>query len=61
MNHTMNHTVNHTVDRDLPTADGDILAFNVPDDALERAAVISDGQAITITYCTNWYDCGWPL
>jgi hypothetical protein len=40
----------------------DILTFNVEDDALERAAAVSDGQtAHTIGYCTHWYHCNWPL
>ena len=37
------------------------ILFDVPDDALERAAVVASGQAITIGYCTQWYTCGWPL
>jgi len=39
----------------------EILAFDVSDAALERAAT-SDGQAVhTIGYCTHWYHCNWPL
>ena len=39
-----------------------ILTFDVPDDALERAAAVSDGQAAhMIGYCTHWYHCNWPL
>jgi len=45
---------------DITDADEEILTFDVPDDALERAAVAS-GQAVTIGYCTHWYYCGWPL
>jgi hypothetical protein len=41
--------------------DEDILTFDVADDALERAAAASDGQAITVGFCTQWYTCGWPL
>jgi hypothetical protein len=41
--------------------DADVLAFEIPDDALERAAVSSDGRATSIASCTQWYDCGWPL
>jgi hypothetical protein len=39
----------------------EIFVFDIPDDALERAA--STGQnAFTVGYCThNFYDCGWPL
>jgi len=40
--------------------DVDIL-FDVPDDALERAAGVAVGQAVTVGYCTQWYTCGWPL
>jgi hypothetical protein len=40
----------------------EILTFDVPDDALERAAAVSDGQAVhTIGYCTHWYHCNWPM
>ena len=42
--------------------DEDILAFDVPDDALERAAS-AEQQAFTWVYCTNgwyWYGCNWP-
>ena len=38
-----------------------ILTFDVPDDALERAAAGSDGRAVTIGHCTSWYYCGWPI
>ena len=40
--------------------DVDIL-FDVPDDALERAAAVEVGRAVTVGYCTQWYTCGWPL
>jgi hypothetical protein len=34
--------------------DDEIFAFDVPDDALERAAAVFDGQAAhTICYCTH--------
>jgi hypothetical protein len=46
---------------DITEPDEEILTFDVPDDALERAAVVASGQAITIGYCTHWYTCGWPL
>jgi hypothetical protein len=36
--------------------DFDIL-FDVPEDALEHAAAVSDGQAVAIGYCTHWYHC----
>jgi len=53
------------MDRDasgLTETDEDILTFDVPDDALERAARVADGAAITIAYCTHdWVACGWPL
>jgi hypothetical protein len=41
--------------------DEDILTFDVPDDALERAAPIADRRIITL-YCTkDPLSCGWPL
>jgi hypothetical protein len=46
---------------DVAETDEDVLAFNVADDALERAAAVPDGRAMTIAYCTHWYECGWPL
>ncbi len=47
---------------DLTETDADILNFDVPDDALERAAGGSEGRAITWGFCThNWMNCGWPL
>lgn len=42
-------------------SDEEILTFDVPDDALERAAAASGGQAVTIGHCTHWYHCNWPL
>ena len=49
--------------RGLAEIEHDILIFEIPDDALERAAGrLSDGGAITIAYCTqDWIACGWPL
>ncbi len=38
-----------------------IFTLDVSDDALERAAVVNDGQAITIGHCTHWWHCSWPL
>jgi hypothetical protein len=38
--------------------DGDILIFDVPDDALERAAGITDRRVITLIYCTQDLSCG---
>ena len=38
------------------------LAFDVSDEALERAASM-ERQAFAWVYCTNsyyWYDCNWP-
>ena len=44
----------------LAEIDPDILSFDVPDDALERAAG-ADGRIVTWVYCTQiWYNCGWP-
>ena len=42
--------------------DEKILSFNIPDEALERAAS-AEQAAFTWVYCTNgyyWYDCSWP-
>jgi hypothetical protein len=37
-----------------------ILTFDVPDDALERAATAEQKAHIWL-YCTYaWYNCGWP-
>jgi hypothetical protein len=37
------------------------LTFDVPDDALERAAGVTGDGAMTWVYCTQgWYNCGWP-
>jgi len=39
--------------------DEDILTFDIPDGALERAANVE--QASTWAYCTHpWYYCPWP-
>jgi hypothetical protein len=36
-----------------------ILTFDIPDEALERAA--NADQAYTWAYCTHpWYHCPWP-
>jgi hypothetical protein len=41
-------------------ADERILTFDIPDEALERAAA-SDQKAVTWIYCTNgWHSCDWP-
>jgi hypothetical protein len=40
----------------------DNFTFDVPDDALERAASVAEGKITTWAYCTQaWYNCGWPL
>ena len=45
----------------LAKLDEDILTFDVPDDALERATQIADRRIITL-YCTkDPLSCGWPL
>ena len=41
--------------------DLDVLTFDLPDEALEHAAAVRDGQAITIGSCTNWWYCSWPM
>jgi hypothetical protein len=46
---------------DVAETDAHILTFDIPDDALERAAAIAGQQAVTIGFCTHWYYCGWPL
>ena len=49
-------------ERDPGGTSCDVLAaFDISDDALERAASIAEGRAVTIGYCTHWYACGWPL
>ena len=49
-------------DVEITEPDEKILTFDAPDDAPERAAAVSDGQAAhTIGYCTHWYHCNWPL
>jgi hypothetical protein len=41
-------------------SDEKILTFDVPDEALERAAS-AEQNALTMLYCTNdWYSCGLP-
>jgi hypothetical protein len=43
---------------DLAKTDEDVLSFDVPDDALERAAGIPEGQVFTLVYCTHdWKAC----
>jgi hypothetical protein len=45
----------------LAELDDDILTFDVPDDALERAAPPADRRVITL-YCTrDPLSCGWPI
>jgi hypothetical protein len=50
-------------DRDnVPELTEDSFTFDVPDDALERAASVAEGKITTWAYCTQaWYNCGWPL
>jgi hypothetical protein len=41
-------------------ADDEIPTFDVPDDALERAAS-AEQKIFTLVYCTNpWYNCSLP-
>jgi hypothetical protein len=41
-------------------SDEKILTFDVPDEALERAAS-AEQNAFTMLYCTSpWYNCGLP-
>jgi hypothetical protein len=48
-------------ENDLSELDLNVLTFDLPDEALERAAADHDGQAITIGSCTHWWYCSWPL
>jgi hypothetical protein len=51
----------HSEIRERDETGEDILTFDVADEALERAAAVTDRRAMTIAYCTHWYECGWPL
>jgi len=47
---------------DLLELDEQILAFDISDEVIERAAS-AEQTAYTWAYCTNgayWYDCNWP-
>jgi hypothetical protein len=46
---------------DTAEPNDEILTFDVTDDALERAAELASGPAVTVGYCTHWYHCNWPL
>jgi hypothetical protein len=46
---------------DQAETDDDMLSFDIPDDCLERAAGVGEGQAITLGVCTYWYYCRWPM
>jgi hypothetical protein len=46
---------------DIVEIDQKILTSDVTDDVLERTAAVSDGQAVTVGYCTHWYHCNWPM
>ena len=41
--------------------DEDILTFDVPDDALERAAPVADRRIMTLFCTKDPLSCGWPL
>jgi hypothetical protein len=44
---------------DLLELDEPVLTFDIPDEALERAANVE--QAYTLVHCTHpWYHCPWP-
>jgi hypothetical protein len=46
-------------DAAVAESDEDILTFDIPDDALERAA--GAPQLMTLVPCTfHWHDCTWP-
>jgi hypothetical protein len=41
-------------------ANEQILTFDIPDEALERAAT-AEQQGVTWIYCTHaWHSCDWP-
>jgi hypothetical protein len=46
---------------DLTELHEDILGFDISDDLLERAAIVDNGQRVTIGHCTHWWHCSWPL
>jgi hypothetical protein len=46
---------------DFAEVDGEFPTFDVPDEALERAAVATEAKITTIGVCTHWYHCNWPL
>ncbi len=37
-----------------------ILTLEDSDEVLERAATVFASGAVTVAYCTFWYECGWP-
>ncbi len=43
------------------SAQADIFAPELSDDALELAAAVADRQRLTLGICTDWYYCNWPL
>ena len=48
------------MDNGVTESDDKILAFDLPDEALERAAS-AEQNAFTMLYCTSdWYSCGLP-
>ena len=49
------------MDSDVVETDEDVLTFEIADNALERAAVVTEVQVTTIGVCTHWYNCIWPL
>jgi hypothetical protein len=49
-----------TMENDVAKPDEEILTVDVPDEALERAAGVTNGQGMTVGICTHWYQCGWP-
>jgi hypothetical protein len=42
------------------SAESEEITFDVSDDALERAAAVTNEQVTTIGNCTYWYYCSWP-
>ena len=54
--------MNNDINGDVSDQNDDVvLTFDVPDEALERAASVGKGGGITLGYCTYWYYCRWPM
>jgi len=49
------------MDSEVVETSGDILSYDVTDEALERAEAVGEAKIATIGVCTHWYACNWPL